>query len=171
MAAAKKKGWLSGRRSVATQPVQMTRHLIVCEGTQTDPLYFEGMKAALGAANGRKLSVVVRGTGRHTLDLLDCAQELCRYAADTYDHVWPTSAACSTGEAAMSNKPPKHSELKRRESAARRMQGGWGRPRPDGSICGFRVAGCSVLSLLFVSIATTSLGELVRVSELIEEGF
>lgn len=29
----------------------------------------------------------------------------------------------------MSNKPPKHSELKRRESAAKRMRKSWGRPR------------------------------------------
>ncbi len=30
----------------------------------------------------------------------------------------------------MSNKPPKHSELKGRESAAKRMKASWGRPRP-----------------------------------------
>lgn len=29
--AAKKRGWRSGHRAVATRPVQMTRHLIVCE--------------------------------------------------------------------------------------------------------------------------------------------
>lgn len=58
----KNKGWRRGRRTTATQPVQMTRHLIICEGKQTEPLYFEGMKKALGAANGGKLAVVVRGT-------------------------------------------------------------------------------------------------------------
>lgn len=58
----KNKGWRRGRRTTATQPVQMTRHLIICEGKQTEPLYFEGMKKALGAVNGRKLAVVVRGT-------------------------------------------------------------------------------------------------------------
>lgn len=84
----KNKGWRRGRRTTATQSVQMTRHLIICEGKQTEPLYFEGMKKALGAVNGRKLAVVVRGTGRHALDLLDCALDCCRYAAETYDHVW-----------------------------------------------------------------------------------
>lgn len=84
----KNKGWRRGRRTTATQPVQMTRHLIICEGKQTEPLYFEGMKKALGAENGRKLAVVVRGTGKHTLDLLDCALDCCRYAAETYDHIW-----------------------------------------------------------------------------------
>ena len=46
------------------------------------------MKRALGAVNGRKLAVVECGTGRHALDLLDCALDCCRYAAETYDHVW-----------------------------------------------------------------------------------
>lgn len=87
----KNKGWRRGRRTTATQSVQMTRHLIICEGKQTEPLYFEGMKKALGAVNGRKLAVVVRGTGRHALDLLDCALDCCRYAAETYDHVWLVS--------------------------------------------------------------------------------
>lgn len=86
--AGNKKGWRSGRRSVATRPVQMTRHLIVCEGKETEPRYFEGMKEALGAANGRKVSVVVRGSGKHTLDLFEYAEDYCRYAPDSFNHVW-----------------------------------------------------------------------------------
>lgn len=85
---AKKREWRSGRRSVATKLVQMTRHLVVCEGTETEPRYFEGMKDALGPANGRKIAVVVRGSGRHTLDLFEHAEELCRIAPDPYNHVW-----------------------------------------------------------------------------------
>lgn len=85
---AKKRGWRDGKRSVATRPIQMTRHLIVCEGTETEPRYFEGMKASLGATDGRKVAVVVRGSGKHTLDLLEYARDLCRYAPDSYNHVW-----------------------------------------------------------------------------------
>lgn len=84
----KNRSWRRSRRATATRPVQMTRHLIVCEGKQTEPLYFEGMKKALGATNGRKLAVVVRGTGKHTLDLLDYALDCCRYAAETYELVF-----------------------------------------------------------------------------------
>ena len=73
---------------MATRPVQVTRHLIVCEGTETEPRYFEGMKVALGPANGRKVAVVVRGSGRYTLDLFGYAEDLCRYAPETFDHVW-----------------------------------------------------------------------------------
>ena len=89
MATAKRgAGWRSGRRGMGTRPVQMTRHLVVSEGTETEPRYFEGLRDALGAANGRKLAVVVKGSGLHTLDLLEWAQEYCRRAPDTFDHVW-----------------------------------------------------------------------------------
>ena len=40
--------------------VQMTRHLVVSEGKETEPRYFEGVRAALGAANGRKIAIFLR---------------------------------------------------------------------------------------------------------------
>lgn len=40
----------------------------------------------------------------------------------------PTSGACWNGAVAMSNKPPKHSEVKKK-SAAKRMRASWGKPR------------------------------------------
>lgn len=85
---AKRREWRSGRRSVATRSIKMTRHLIVCEGKETEPRYFEGLKAALRTADGRKVAVVVRGSGKHTLGLLEYAEEVCRYAPDSFDHVW-----------------------------------------------------------------------------------
>ena len=88
MVAKKGKGWRSGRREGRSRMVQMTRHLVVSEGKETEPRYFEGVRAALGAANGRKVAIVVKGTGKHTLDLLDFAVEHCRYAPETFDHVW-----------------------------------------------------------------------------------
>lgn len=88
MAAKKGKGWRSGRREGRSRMVQMTRHLVVSEGKETEPRYFEGVRAALGAANGRKVAIVVKGTGKHTFDLLDFAVEHCRYAPETFDHVW-----------------------------------------------------------------------------------
>lgn len=81
--------WRSGeRRGVRYVRAQMTRHLIVCEGTATEPGYFNGLKVALGELNGRKVDVCVVGTGMHTVDLLEHAQELCRTSPNPYDHVW-----------------------------------------------------------------------------------
>ena len=88
MVAKKSKGWRSGKRELRSRMVQMTRHLVVSEGKETEPRYFEGVRAALGAANERKVAIVVKGTGKHTLDLLDFAVEHCRYAPETFDHVW-----------------------------------------------------------------------------------
>lgn len=88
MAAKKAKDWRSGKREGRSRMVQMTRHLVVAEGKETEPRYFEGVRAALGTANERKVAVVVKGTGKHTLDLLDFAVEHCRYAPETFDHVW-----------------------------------------------------------------------------------
>lgn len=70
MVAKKSKGWRSGKREGRSRMVQMTRHLVVSEGMETEPRYFEGVRAALGAANERKVAIVVKGTGKHTLDLL-----------------------------------------------------------------------------------------------------
>ncbi len=88
MVAKKSKGWRSGKREGRSRMVQMTRHLVVSEGKETEPRYFEGVRAALGATNERKVAIVVKGTGKHTLDLLDFAVEHCRYAPETFDHVW-----------------------------------------------------------------------------------
>ena len=71
MVAKKSKGWRSGKREVRPRMVQMTRHLVVTEGKETEPRYFEGVRAALCAADERKVAVIVKGTGKHTLDLLD----------------------------------------------------------------------------------------------------
>lgn len=84
------KAWRGAVRqgSPTRRTAQMTRHLIVTEGTKTEPKYFDKMRDLLGDANGRKVDVVVRGTGRHTMDLLEYAQESCRASPNIYDHVW-----------------------------------------------------------------------------------
>ena len=60
MVAKKARGWRSGRREGRSRMVQMTRHLVVSEGKETEPRYLEGVRAALGAANGRKIAIVVK---------------------------------------------------------------------------------------------------------------
>ena len=58
MVAKKARDWRSGRREGRSRMVQMTRHLVVSEGKETEPRYFEGVRAALDAANGRKVSIL-----------------------------------------------------------------------------------------------------------------
>lgn len=66
MAAKKPRDWRSGKREGRSRMVQMTRHLVVTEGMETEPRYFEGVRAALGAANeARHCSVL--GASSHTI--------------------------------------------------------------------------------------------------------
>lgn len=60
MAAKKARGWRSGRREGRSRMVQMARHLVVSEGKETEPRYFEGVRAALGAANGQRAEALHR---------------------------------------------------------------------------------------------------------------
>ncbi len=59
MVTKKSSGWRSGRREGRSRMVQMTRHLVVSEGKETEPRYFEGVRTALGSANGRKIAIAV----------------------------------------------------------------------------------------------------------------
>lgn len=50
MPAKKSKGWRSGKREVRPRMVQMTRHLVVTEGKETEPRYFGKRGEALQRA-------------------------------------------------------------------------------------------------------------------------
>lgn len=50
MAAKKSKRWRSGKRVVRPRMVQMTRHLVVTEGKETEPRYFGKRGEALQRA-------------------------------------------------------------------------------------------------------------------------
>lgn len=78
----RKPGRRQGYRVLAPE-----RHLIVCEGEKTEPLYFEGMRCALKPEFRNRIHIVVKGTGLHTKDLLDYALRECRLSGG-FDHVW-----------------------------------------------------------------------------------
>jgi hypothetical protein len=81
--------WRGAQRSShRAYKVQMERHLIVCEGTKTEPLYFTELKRALGPNNGRKIYIEPIGTGAHTTALLELAQDVCNSSFEEYSHVW-----------------------------------------------------------------------------------
>ncbi|WP_165060827.1 RloB family protein [Adlercreutzia sp. ZJ154] len=63
------------------------RHLIVCEGKKTEPLYFQGMRDALRPEFRNRIHIVVKGTGLHTTDLFEYALRECRLSGG-FDHVW-----------------------------------------------------------------------------------
>lgn len=82
-----KSEWRKPGRRQGYRVLAPERHLIVCEGEKTEPLYFEGMRDALKPEFRNRIHIVVKGTGLHTIDLLDYALRECRLSGG-YDHVW-----------------------------------------------------------------------------------
>ncbi|MFR3274082.1 MAG: RloB domain-containing protein [Slackia sp.] len=95
MAAKKAKGWRSGRREGRSRMVQMTRHLVVSEGKETEPRYFEALRAALGGKQPESPSssrepASIRSTARLRV-------EHC-HAPETFDHVWLVFDRTTSGD-------------------------------------------------------------------------
>lgn len=82
MARSQSKGeWRKPGRRQGYRVLAPERHLIVCEGKKTEPLYFSGMRDALRPEFRNRIHIVVKGTGLHTTDLLDYALRECRLSA------------------------------------------------------------------------------------------
>lgn len=82
-----KKEWISDRRDrhITIAPEY---HLIVTEGTKTEPNYFEGLKKDINSQYKGRISINIDGAGEHTLTLLERAQKIVEKEPDKYKHVW-----------------------------------------------------------------------------------
>ena len=82
-----KKEWMSDRRDrhIIIAPEY---HLIVTEGTKTEPNYFEGLKKDINSQYKGRISISIDGAGEHTLTLLERAQKIVEKEPDKYKHVW-----------------------------------------------------------------------------------
>jgi hypothetical protein len=67
-------------------------YLIVCEGTKTEPKYFEGLKKNLPLGVIDTVDLEVEGTGHNTLTVIDDAQKarvrLEKFSGRLFDEVW-----------------------------------------------------------------------------------
>ena len=76
------------------QDVRIKRryYLIVCEGTKTEPNYFEGLKKNLPPGVIDTIDLEVEGTGHNTLTVIDDAQKigerLERLSGRIFDEIW-----------------------------------------------------------------------------------
>lgn len=86
---AAQKKWLSNRRDRRTI-IAPEYHLIITEGTKTEPYYFEGLKREVNRFYQNRISLVIQGVGQgeNTLSLLDYAQNYVKKDPDKYKHVW-----------------------------------------------------------------------------------
>ena len=73
--------------------VAPANYLIVCEGKQTEPNYFNGLKQAINKKYGNKIDVLipnidVKGTGMNTTSLVKYTQKIINYSHKVYGQVW-----------------------------------------------------------------------------------
>lgn len=68
-------------------------YLIVCEGTKTEPNYFNGLKRKINEKFGSKVDVLipsidVKGTGMNTTSLVKYTEQKVNQASKIYGQVW-----------------------------------------------------------------------------------
>lgn len=82
------KQWMSPRKSKNIL-IGPEYHLIVTEGTQTEPKYFQTVKDIINAKYRGRISIEIEGEGKSTLDLLEAAKGyVAAKKENPYKHVW-----------------------------------------------------------------------------------
>lgn len=82
------KSWMKQRkdRSISIQPEY---HLIVSEGTKTEPQYFQAIKDTINQKYRGKIQLDIHGEGENTISLFEAAKSYIeRNQAVIYKHVW-----------------------------------------------------------------------------------
>ena len=81
------KSWMKPRRD-SRQMVSPEYHLIVTEGTETEPLYFQSIKEIIDARYRDRIHLDISGKGDNTLSLLSRACRDVSVSNIIYKHVW-----------------------------------------------------------------------------------
>lgn len=81
------KSWMQPRRDKAKK-LQPEYHLIVTEGTDTEPAYFGAIKEIINSRYQGKIQLNVFGEGDNTLNLLNKARKRAEADPNGYKHVW-----------------------------------------------------------------------------------
>ena len=81
------KGWMRPRRDMNIR-IQPEYHLIVTEGTDTEPAYFEAIKDKVNQHYPGRIHMDIHGEGENTVSLFEKARQLVKSSANVYKHVW-----------------------------------------------------------------------------------
>lgn len=81
------KEWMKKRRDKAIR-IQPEYHLIVTEGTKTEPQYFQAVKDSINRQYRDKIQLDIFGEGDNTLSLFERAKNRASKNANGYKHVW-----------------------------------------------------------------------------------
>ena len=81
-----------GRNKVATKKLAPPNYLIICEGKETEPNYFNGLKQKINEKFGDRISVVpaikIKGTGLNTESLVKYTKQYINKSPKVYGQVW-----------------------------------------------------------------------------------
>lgn len=81
------KGWMQPRLD-RRKMIQPEYHLIVTEGTDTEPAYFGAVKEIINSKYPDRVQLVIQGMGDNTVSLFQKAKKLADGSANIYKHVW-----------------------------------------------------------------------------------
>lgn len=81
------KDWMTRRRDKVVY-INPEYHLIVTEGTDTEPAYFEAIKEIINSKYRERIHLDIFGEGDNTLSLFEKARRRAIESPNTYKHVW-----------------------------------------------------------------------------------
>ncbi len=81
------KNWMKKRRDRVIR-IQPEYHLIVTEGTETEPQYFQAIKEIINRQYRDKIQLDIFGEGDNTLSLFEKAKKRAEQNPNGYKHVW-----------------------------------------------------------------------------------
>ena len=81
------KAWIKPRRNIG-QMVAPEYHLIVSEGTDTEPAYFQSIKSIVESKYRGRIFLDISGKGDNTISLFNKAQDDVKNSNIVYKHVW-----------------------------------------------------------------------------------
>ncbi len=81
------KSWMKARLD-RPKKIQPKYHLIVTEGTVTEPAYFNIVKEQINRVYPDRISLDVHGAGDNTLSLFEKARQKTVSSTNGYRHVW-----------------------------------------------------------------------------------
>lgn len=81
------KSWMKKRRDKAIK-IQPEYHLIVTEGTETEPQYFRAIRDVINKQYRDKIQMDIFGEGDNTISLFEKAKRRAAENPNGYKHVW-----------------------------------------------------------------------------------
>lgn len=79
--------WLK-RRTRKERKLHLEYNLIICEGTKTEPNYFNSLKERIEQKEENRIEIKILGTGLNTRGLFEYAQKQVSDSPNGYSHVW-----------------------------------------------------------------------------------